>query len=151
MAIAVGIGRRCAHDQRNEDSTMRTLRACVVMATAGLLLGGAGCDEPGFSSCARGGIALLSWSVRGQPPTADQGCKGVHHVVAELSSVCNEVEIAPIPCISGERWRYDGLPGGTNLVTLLAIDARMAIIARGSTTVALDRSVPDAPTPIDLQ
>jgi hypothetical protein len=125
----------------------------MAMATVSALLLGAtgGCDDPSFQTCARGGVALLSWSIHGQPPTADQGCKGVQHVVVQLSSACNLVEIEPVPCISGERWRYDGLPGGPNDVMVMALDARQTVMARGTVAVTLDRSIPSAPTHVDLE
>jgi hypothetical protein len=122
------------------------LVALVMLSTGcgGGTHGGDNCD-------ARTGVVLLSWTVIGKPPTADQGCKGIDHLAVELISSCNDVEIEPIPCTNGERWRYDTLPGGQSFVNLVAVDSRQHAVARGSAVVQLDSSVPAQPTAIELQ
>jgi hypothetical protein len=97
------------------------------------------------------GVALLSWTVTHQPPTADQGCVGVDHLIADLRSACNEVQIEPIPCISGMRWRYDALPAGDQLISLFAVDRLDRVTARGSVETSLGASVPAQPLAIDLE
>jgi hypothetical protein len=131
---------------------MRTLAPFARGFVLLTLLVVAGCGENTYSSwCKGGGVVVLSWTIRGQPPTADQGCAGVARMVTVLSSNCNQVEIEPIPCISGERWRYDGLPQGTNYVTVIALDQRQREMARGNVTVDLEPTVPADATPVDLQ
>jgi hypothetical protein len=115
-----------------------------------------GCAGNGGASgggwpCPSDGVVLLSWSIRKQPPTADQGCAGIDHLVAELDSPCAQVEIEPIPCINGDRWRYDTLPAAMTSVTLLALDARSHVVAHGGAVVTLVGQPPAQPTPIDLE
>lgn len=118
--------------------------ACVAGATAGCSGGGNG----GGGGCPAGGIVLLSWTVDGQPPTADQGCAGVASMYLELDGECTDVTIEPIPCINGPRWQYDQLPTGPTEVRLFALDADQNTLAAGSALVDLDTSVPSAPTAI---
>jgi hypothetical protein len=117
--------------------------------TIALLVGGCGSGSSGH--CPSNGIVLLSWTVQKQPPTADQGCKGIDSLGVELHSDCTVVSIEPIPCINGARWEYDQLPSGENLVILYALDAHKNILAQGEAPATLDSTVPATPTPIDLE
>jgi hypothetical protein len=93
----------------------------------------------------------VSWTIHHASPTADQGCVGVDHVVAELQSDCNEIQIGPIPCISGARWRYDALPAGPQTITLFAVAPDGHSLARGFSAATLDQNVPAQPLAIDLE
>jgi hypothetical protein len=126
------------------------MRALFTLALVSIAAGCGG-NSVGRFGCPTTGVVLLSWSIHQQPPTADQGCSGVQHLVVELDSQCTTVQIDPIPCISGDRWRYDGLPAGPSQVTLYAIDARDRVLARGQASATLSGTVPEKPTAIDLE
>jgi hypothetical protein len=114
---------------------------------------GVGCggnSGGGGGQCASRSIVLLSWTVKQQPPTADQGCKGIDSLAVELQG-CEDISIEPIPCINGERWEYNDLPGGPTLVILSALDAQKQVIAQGLATVTLEPTVPATPAAIDLE
>lgn len=134
---------------------MRALAVAVVVASGTLAAGCGGSSHggmPAAPTCSDAvGIVLLSWTVHRQAPTADQGCSGVDHVIADLRSDCNEVRIEPIPCTSGMRWRYDALPAGPQTVSLFAVDADDRLLAHGFAEATLDASVPAQPLAIDLQ
>ena len=125
---------------------MRALGLAIVLLVVGC---GSGSGNAG-SQCPEG-IVLLSWTINSQPPTADQGCKGIASLAAELRSECNDVSIEPIPCINGARWQYNQLPGGPNFVILDALDSKMNVVAEGTVSVTLESGIPTTPTPINLQ
>lgn len=124
---------------------MRTLGLAILLLVAGC----GGGDNP-QTQCPQS-IVLLSWTIKGQAATADQGCRGVTSLAVELRSDCNDVSIEPIPCINGARWQYNELPGGPNLVILDALDNNQQIIGEGTAMVTLDANVPATPTAIDLE
>ena len=129
---------------------MRALRLTIVLLGIGGI--GAGCGDDGSSGAHCGpGILLLSWTIKGQPPTADQGCRGVDTLGVELHSDCSVVTVDPIPCINGARWEYDQLPGGENFVILSALDSKQNVLAQGTVMTTLDATVPAMPVPIDLE
>lgn len=126
------------------------LRPCVLLLACAALVGcGGGAHRP---SCpASDGVVLLAWTVRGQAATAAGACDGIDHLVLELGTACGDVEIEPIPCAAGARWRYDRLPEGSATAALYAVDARRAVVASGVAVTTLAPTVPDTPTPVDLQ
>src|SRR5207249_241992 len=129
--------RRWGQDQR-ADNSMRALVLIPVALIAGC--GGRGGDTTGThpSPCPTNqGVLLLSWTVHGMPPTADQGCSGIANLIATLDSACASVEIEPIPCINGPHWLYEPLPGGATMVVLTAFDARQRVVAHGAAEVAI--------------
>lgn len=117
-----------------------------------IALVGVGCggNSGGSGPCASRSIVLLSWTVKQQPATADQGCKGIDSLAVELQG-CEDISIEPIPCINGERWEYNDLPGGPTFVILSALDAQKQVVAQGTATVTLGPTVPATPTAIDLE
>ncbi len=125
---------------------MRTLGLSIV-----LLVAGCGSSNGNNGGQCPDGIVLLSWTVKSQPPNADQGCKGIASLAIELRSDCNDVSIEPIPCINGARWQYNQLPGGPNFVILDALDSKQNIVAEGTATITLGDTIPTTPTPIDLE
>jgi hypothetical protein len=125
---------------------MRALGLSIVV-----LVAGCGGGSNGSQSQCPQSIVLLSWTIKGQAATADQGCRGVASLAVELRSECNDVSIEPIPCINGPRWQYNELPGGPNYVILDALDSHNQILAEGTATVTLGADVPATPTPIDLE
>lgn len=127
---------------------MRALGLAILLLVAGCGSGGNG--NGGQSQCPDS-IVLLSWTIKGQPPTADQGCRGVSSLAVELRSDCNDVSIEPIPCINGARWQYNELPGGSNFVILDALDNNQRVIGEGTAMITLDANVPATPTAIDLE
>jgi hypothetical protein len=134
---------------------MRALVVALVVASGTLAAGCGGSSnggaptQPGCKDAV--GIVLLSWTIHRQAPTADQGCSGVANLIVDLRSDCNEVEIEPVPCTSGMRWRYDALPAGPQTVTVTAVDRNDRIVAQGLGEATLDNSVPTQPLAIDLQ
>ena len=125
---------------------MRALALTIVILAAGC-----GDSHGNGGGCPSDGIVLLSWTVKEQPPTADQGCKGISSLTVFLTSECNVIEIEPVPCINGLMWRYDQLLAGPNVVELDAMDAQQNVIAQGRARVTLDSSIPATPTAIDLE
>jgi hypothetical protein len=150
MKNTVGIGTKLwPGSERTMDPA--PLRLCV-LALACAALAGCGGGTHRVSSCpASDGVVLLAWTVRGQAVTAAGACRDIDHLVVELGTACGDVEIEPIPCASGVRWRYDELPEGNATAALYAVDARDAVIASAVGVVTLTPAVPDTPTVIDLQ
>ena len=125
---------------------MRALGLSIVV-----LVAGCGSSGNGSQSQCPQSIVLLSWTIKGEAPTADQGCRSVASLAVELRSECNDVSIEPIPCINGARWQYNELPGGPNFVILDALDNNNQIVAEGTAMITLDAAIPTTPTAIDLE
>lgn len=127
------------------------LRSCVLLLACAALVGCGGGGGAHPVCPATDGVVLLSWTVRGQAVTDAAACNGIDHMVLELDTTCGAVEIEPIPCASGVRWRYDQLPEGNATAALYAVDARNDVLGSGVGIVTITPTVPDAPTPVDVQ
>ena len=97
------------------------------------------------------GIALATWTLRGQPASA-ASCAGIDHLALTIfSNQCSgAATIEPIPCAAG-RIRYDNLPRGPGTLELDALDARGVTIASGMAPFDLEPNPNVTPAPIDLR
>jgi hypothetical protein len=122
----------------------KTTLPAILFLSAVAGCGGGGGTRATFGIGCRGGqdgILLLSWSL---------ACTRVDHMALDLSSQGCGVEIEPIPC-KLDRFRYDHLPEGPGIVTIVAVDADGYTLQSGSAMVDLTTALPPSPTPVTLR
>jgi hypothetical protein len=100
--------------------------------------------------CGGDGVLLISWTMRGQAPSATS-CSGIDHLEVDIAPLdCDAVAIAPVSC-QLTRFRYDGFPEGPARIGVSALDATGTLVASGIVDVELTGTAPSSPVPIDMQ
>jgi hypothetical protein len=131
---------------------MRSYVLAVALSFAAACGSSPGHGSGGALGCPSGddGLALLSWTVRGMPPSETACAPYDHLTLLYESDNCAGVEISPINCAM-DRWPSQPLPQGPGTATLYAIDSTHQIQLTGSTRLVLTSTRPSMPTNIDLR
>jgi hypothetical protein len=131
------------------DTTMLSGVLRSALAALSLVIAGCGSGSGGHS-CATQGIAWLSWTIQGQPPS-ETSCRAIDHLSVEMHTPCGSVVIDPIPCLRGLGWEYDGLPEGTTTIVLDAFDARGNLTLQAINHATFSKTRDAMTTPFDLR
>jgi hypothetical protein len=124
-------------------SPLALLAAIALLAAASC--GGHGDSPPdGHVSYGEGRI-FIKWQIAGAAPS-DAECAGVDHLIVSLDNTITAVQISPVPCTL-TQFRYDGLPEGSTLLRIDAVDGNGCRVSGGEARTYVSQYIPGAPSP----